>query len=104
RFRTRYQQLYGHFPANRISEVESIRVIVSEQKLLPPVKSHHDVKIPAKPAFYVGKVPVYEWINLPEGAVFKGPALLLNTTSSGFLEAGWELTIGPNRNAVARFT
>ncbi|GAB3901846.1 hydantoinase B/oxoprolinase family protein [Larkinella knui] len=103
-FRQRYQQLYGHFPANRRIELESIRVIVREQKPLSLINPKSQTTLPAKPSFSTGSVPVYEWEKLPEGSFFKGPALLLNTTSSGFLETGWEVTIGPNRNAVARFT
>ncbi|WP_421830844.1 hydantoinase B/oxoprolinase family protein [Larkinella sp.] len=104
RFRYRYQQLYGHFPANRVIELESIRVLVSEQRQRSTANPITAPDVRATPAFSVGSVPVYEWITLPEGAIFKGPALLLNTTSSGFLEEGWEVTIGPNRNAVARYT
>jgi 5-oxoprolinase (ATP-hydrolysing) len=103
RFRDRYQQLYGHFPANRVIELESLRVIVSEQSQRASPNPTNVPHVPATPAFTVESVPVYEWTTLPEGAVFEGPALLLNTTSSGFLEDGWKVTIGPNRNAIARF-
>lgn len=103
-FQERYQHLYGHFPANRAIELESIRVLVSE-KSKELFSSQNGVRnVAATPAFFVESVPVYEWTTLPEGAFFKGPALLLNSTSSGYLDEGWEVTIGANRNAVARYT
>ncbi|RAK00388.1 5-oxoprolinase (ATP-hydrolysing) [Larkinella arboricola] len=102
-FQERYQQLYGHFPANRSIEVESIRVIVSSAKPGLPNGPSTAVVVPVKPSFFAGDIPVYEWMHLQEGNYFSGPALLLNTTSSSFLAAGWDVTVGSNRNAVARF-
>lgn len=103
-FRERYQQLYGHFPANRSIEVESIRTVVSSGPPAMVAPSAAKSRKPAESAFSVSGVPVYEWATLQEGHYFVGPALLLNTTSSAFLEAGWEVTIGSNRNALVRFT
>jgi 5-oxoprolinase (ATP-hydrolysing) len=60
-FREQYQQLYGHFPANRTIEVESIRVIVSEKQSKVPSKPAILTKIPAEPAFFLDRIPVYEW-------------------------------------------
>ncbi|MFD1139687.1 hydantoinase B/oxoprolinase family protein [Larkinella insperata] len=103
-FRVRYEQLYGHFPAHRSIELESIRVLVSSVKPQEPVLVSTAVARPVEPSFSAGELPVYAWTQLREGDYFSGPALLLNTTSSSYLATGWEVTVGPNRNAVARIT
>ena len=36
---------------------------------------------------------------MDEGDTFRGPALLLNTTSSAFIEPGWRLIIQANKTA-----
>ncbi|MFC5408396.1 hydantoinase B/oxoprolinase family protein [Larkinella bovis] len=102
-FRERYGQLYGHFPSNRRIEVESIRVFVSQKEPERPVHSETPSPQRARPAFYSDSIPVYEWMNLQEGDFFAGPALLLNTTSSAYLEAGWAVSIASNHDAIARF-
>lgn len=104
RFRDYYQRLFGHFPADRPVELESIRVIASNKQPDFRVEASSRPDFGATPNFWTGATPVYEWASLSEGAVFSGPALLLNTTSSGYLESGWDVKIGPNRNAIARFT
>ncbi|GAB3922227.1 hydantoinase B/oxoprolinase family protein [Larkinella terrae] len=103
-FREKYRQLYGHFPANRTIEVESIRVIVNNQvATISSVNAAKTGKI-AKPVFFTGQTPAYEWDTLSEGDSMVGPALLLNKTSSCFLETGWQLAIDRDRNAIARFS
>ena len=99
-FQAKYQQLYGHFPANLPIEVENIRVIVStvviEQAVSgSPVSHRHAV-----PAFETDTYPVYDWTILQEGDTFRGPALLLNTTSSAFIEPGWRLIVQADKTAL----
>lgn len=105
RFREGYQHLYGHYPTDaneqtRPIEVESIRVVVStvadESPISVPPVSHRHVS----PAFETGQYPVYDWAQLQEGDTFRGPALLLNRTSSAFIDAGWRLIIRADKNAV----
>ncbi|QMW00370.1 hydantoinase B/oxoprolinase family protein [Spirosoma foliorum] len=102
-FREKYQRLYGHFPANRPIELESIRVISSTVSPENPVGSspvsHHH----AAPAFQTEAYPAYDWTKLQEGDTFRGPALLLNTTSSAFIEPGWRLIVQANRNALVDY-
>ncbi|GAB3751957.1 hydantoinase B/oxoprolinase family protein [Spirosoma pomorum] len=102
-FRDRYQQRYGHIPENRPIELESVRVLVStvqdEQFIsTQPVSHRHAV-----PAFQAGSYPAYDWTKLQEGDTFRGPALLLNTTSSAFIEPGWRLVIQANKNALVDY-
>jgi 5-oxoprolinase (ATP-hydrolysing) len=102
-FQEKYQHLYGHFPTNQSIEVESIRVIVgTSSDQLPssenPVSHRHAV-----PSFQAGEYPAYDWTQLQEGDTFRGPALLLNTTSSAFIEPGWRLIVQADKNAVVEY-
>ncbi|GAB4019118.1 hydantoinase B/oxoprolinase family protein [Spirosoma migulaei] len=102
-FQEKYQRLYGHFPANRPIEVESIRLIVSTVSNENPVASspgsHHHVA----PTFQTDTYPAYDWTKLQEGDTFRGPALLLNTTSSAFIEPGWRLIVQANKNVLVDY-
>ncbi len=108
KFRDAYQHLYGHYPADdngqsRPIELESIRVVASTlQDVMPvnePPVSHRHVN----PAFDTNQYPVYDWTQLQEGDTFRGPALLLNRTSSAFIETGWRLIVRSNGNAVVDY-
>ncbi|WP_019990185.1 hydantoinase B/oxoprolinase family protein [Rudanella lutea] len=102
-FRAAYEHRYGHYPAGRAVEVESIRVQVATAVPLPEPAQAPPAPRPAQPAFQTGPYPAYDWAALQPGDSFAGPALLLNTTSSVFIEPGWQLTLQPNRDAVALF-
>ena len=99
-FREKYQRLYGHFPVNRPVELESIRVMVStvreEQAYSAPPVLHRHVA----PSFETTAYSAYDWTRLQEGDTFRGPALLLNTTSSAFIEPGWRLVVQSDKNAA----
>ncbi|SFD86958.1 hydantoinase B/oxoprolinase family protein [Spirosoma endophyticum] len=104
-FQQKYQHLYGHFPAERPVEVESIRVIVSTVSTEKPVNSQpvsHRHAVPAR-QIEVNGYAVYDWTQLQEGDTFRGPALLLNTTSSAFIESGWRLIVQADKNAVVDY-
>ena len=103
-FQAHYQHIYGHYPETdngqpRPVEVESIRVVVSTVDV-PAFESF----APGRAAFCLsqgqtirrpepGNIPAYNWPTLKSGDTFTGPALLLNTTSSAFIEAGWAATV-----------
>ena len=102
-FQSKYQQLYGHFPANLPIEVESLRVSVSTIGIEhpvsgPPVSHRHAVA-----AFETDMYSVYDWTQLQEGDTFRGPALLLNTTSSAFIEPGWRLIVQSDKTALVDY-
>ena len=108
-FREKYQHQYGHYPETadgqpRRIEVESIRVMVSTAADEPPVSEPpvSDGRL-AMPAFQAGEYPAYDWTQLEEGDTFQGPALLLNTTSSAFIEPGWRVVVQNDRNAVVDY-
>ncbi|WP_234734017.1 hydantoinase B/oxoprolinase family protein [Tellurirhabdus bombi] len=102
-FWVRYQQLYGHYPADRAIEVESVRVVVSTTASEAKPENNRSTARQVEPHFQEGNYPVYDWTRLQEGDTFAGPALLLNNTSSVFLEPHWSLTIGRDRNALAHY-
>ena len=102
-FQEKYQHLYGHYPVGRSIEVERIRVIVStvSQERInsgSPVSHRHAV-----PSFETDTYPAYDWTQLQEGDTFRGPALLLNTTSSAFIEPGWRLVVQADKNVVVDY-
>ncbi|GAB3998512.1 hydantoinase B/oxoprolinase family protein [Spirosoma daeguense] len=102
-FQKKYEHLYGHYPANRAIEVESIRATVStiDQPRITtdaPVSHRH-----VAPAFETATYPAYDWIQLQEGDTFRGPALLLNTTSSAFIESGWRAIVQSNKNVIVDY-
>lgn len=101
-FKSHYQHLYGHYPEERPIEVESIRVLVST---VAEQVEHDRRQVEASqptPTFYSDQYPVYDWTQVKTGDTFSGPALLLNKTSSAFLETGWQLSIQAGGNAVAQ--
>ena len=102
-FQTKYQHLYGHFPADRPIEVESIRVIVSTTGVETPVSASPVSHRHAAPGFQAGAYPAYDWTHLQEGDTFRGPALLLNTTSSAFIAPGWRLVVQADKTALVDY-
>jgi 5-oxoprolinase (ATP-hydrolysing) len=102
-FQERYQQRYGHIPENRPIELESVRVLVSTASDEQPVSTQPVSHRHAVPAFQAGAYPAYDWTQLQEGDTFRGPALLLNTTSSAFIEQGWRLIVQANKNALVDY-
>ena len=108
-FRSTYQQRYGYLPANTNGElldidVESVRVrvatVVGSASGTPSSATPH----PAAPAFQTDQYPAYDWTTLQPGATFSGPALLLNTTSSVFVEAGWDVVVQADSTARIEWT
>jgi 5-oxoprolinase (ATP-hydrolysing) len=107
-FQEKYRQLYGHFPGQnagqqRPIEVESIRVIVSTAGADQPVSSPPVIHRHAVPTFQTDTYPAFDWTQLQEGDTFRGPALLLNTTSSAFIEPGWRLVVQADKNALVDY-
>ncbi|SOD78893.1 hydantoinase B/oxoprolinase family protein [Spirosoma fluviale] len=107
-FAQKYRHLYGHFPTDtngqpRPIEVESVRVLVSTVGDELPVNGSPITHRHAVPAFETDAYPAYDWTQLQEGDTFRGPALLLNTTSSAFIEPGWRLVVQADKNALVDY-
>ncbi len=109
-FRTAYLNQFGYFPEQRIIELESIRVMVSEANDgvvvntlrksgdVPAIPSHHVQTI----AFDKKKteVPVYNWEHLHPGTTLTGPAILINAYSTGYIPLGWRGIVQENREIL----
>ncbi len=100
-FREAYTLRYGHYPENREIELESIRVFVSTDTSGSEAATAPERFSKAAPARQTERYPVYDWTELRPGDTFSGPALVLNKTSSAFIDADWEVAIGPDNNAEA---
>lgn len=103
-FQRAYEQRYGHFPEGRIVELESLRVQVRTAH--DTAQNHASITAMqlAQPTFHTDRYPAYDWTKLRPGDHFAGPALLLNRTSSAFIEAGWEARVGEKGNMVVALT
>ncbi|MDB5242313.1 MAG: 5-oxoprolinase, partial [Spirosoma sp.] len=112
-FRAEYQHRYGHYPEGANGqpppvEVESMRVLVStvadELPVTGPPLSHcHAVPVSLSGQLETDKYPIYDWTKLQEGDTFRGPALLLNRTSSAFIEPGWRVVVQPDKDVLADY-
>jgi 5-oxoprolinase (ATP-hydrolysing) len=119
-FTSAYRSLYGYGPEGREVEVESLRVVASSRPRLPAYD--HDATVARRVLgegsrrCWVGgawsPVPIFDRAGLEPGAVFGGPALVLERHSASVVEPGWEasidgagslvLTTGPRGGRPAR--
>ncbi len=89
-FREAYMAIYGHWSADRIVEVESIRVVASEMKensreIVFPISTSKSVQPTTNKQGY--QVHLRE--NLNTDNQIDGPAIILDPYSTTFLEKGW---------------
>lgn len=109
-FRQAYTRLYGHWTENREMEVESIRVLASEQHDYSREKEVQSKTYSPEPSgmlrSFTGdqwkEVPLYRRSDLRAGARIRGQALLIDPYSTTLIEPGWEMTIEKNGSAVLR--
>ncbi len=111
-FREQYTRIFGHWTKNRDVEVESIRVVASEQ-----VAEDEQVGLPEKtylpePAKSVSSfcdgtwhdIPVFNREDLEAGAKVSGQALLIDQYSTTVIEKGWEMVINHYGAAILHDT
>lgn len=100
-FREKYEKLYGHWVENRETEVEAMRVVVSEkQHIIKEEKKKVRNYIP-EAVFHTEKnIPVFSRSELEPGSKIKGPALLLDDFSTFFLEKGWNYEMNATGTGV----
>ena len=104
-FIKKYKMLFGHFPNNKSIEVESIKII-GANKIKSKRSSNKKTKIyKPMPSSYLKnkKLPVFNWDELKTGATVKGKAILLNKTSTAFIESGWQLKTYSDKNIILEF-
>ncbi|HYR08797.1 MAG TPA: hydantoinase/oxoprolinase family protein, partial [Longimicrobium sp.] len=106
-FEARYAAVYGHRPASRPIEVESIRAIASTRTQEDPPTSAphpHDATPAGTRETWIGgawvQVPVYERDRLVSGARLTGPALIAERHSATFVAAGWTASVDAASNLV----
>jgi len=106
KFERAYKQLFGYFPDNRTLEVESLKVMgyyepPGIQRSFGVCRTYAPVPFKNHFAALTGSdIPVYRWDDLTCGARIKGPAIVLNPTSTLYVERTWELDIRENQHAV----
>jgi 5-oxoprolinase (ATP-hydrolysing) len=106
-FEARYAAVYGHRPASRPIEVESVRAIAStrtQEDPAPPASDPHDAEPAGTRETWIGgawaQVPVYERDRLVPGARLAGPALIAERHSATFVAAGWTASVDAASNLV----
>ena len=99
-FEARYAAVYGHRPASRPIEVESLRAIASTRVADPPSSAApdpHDAHPAGTRPTWIGgawrEVPVFERDALRPGARIAGPALVAERHSATFVAAGWTAAV-----------
>jgi len=106
-FAAAYREVYGYEPEGRAIEVESLRVVASSSGAewsaggspaaveAPGVEAPDGRGLPeaSRQRAFVGgrwrEVPAYERAALAAGAVFSGPALVLEAHTATVVEEGW---------------
>ncbi|MFQ5447654.1 MAG: hydantoinase B/oxoprolinase family protein, partial [Saprospiraceae bacterium] len=96
-FEKKYRQLFGHYPGNRPVEVESVKVVVASRPAAEKGMPEQGRPQKATPA----EGPVL-WDGLAEGNTLAGPVVLLNRTSTAFLEEGWKMEVSSGKNLLLR--
>jgi 5-oxoprolinase (ATP-hydrolysing) len=107
-FEESYRNKYGHWLDDGIIEVESLKLIAAsrENSVMPSddqIDSYSPQPVSKINAFTGVKwedVPAFDWDILQSGAEIDGPAILMSSNSTLFLEPGWELKIVEQRNAI----
>jgi 5-oxoprolinase (ATP-hydrolysing) len=106
-FEARYAAVFGHRPAARPIEVESVRAIASTHVADPPpptAPDPHDAHPAATRRTWIGgawtEVPVYERDALRPGARIPGPALIAEKHSATYVAAGWDAQVDAAGNLV----
>lgn len=101
-FENQYKNLFGHYPEGRAIEVESLKVMVGT-KIAPLLQDQKQIeKYVPKPFKTPELISVFHWDELLEGAQIEGPAILLNPTSTAFIETNWQAEVRQGRNIVVR--
>ncbi len=99
-FLTNYQKLYGYLPADRVIELESIRLMVQEKKVYPIVESTRPESFPAvasksitAPFDTVQNIDVYTRTTLTPGSTAPGPCIVTDQNSTTYVPSGWRFNV-----------
>jgi len=105
-FKRKYKSIFGHW-TDRELEVESVRVIASVQAQRggrSNVSAPSYLPSPEKTTQTISggrnkTTPVYIWESLKAGARISGPALVISSNSTTFVEPNWSWHLDKNGNA-----
>ena len=110
-FERQYRDLFGYYPEGGSIEIESIKAIASTRLMTPAQPQKAEATHDARPAgSFAGvflpdtKYPVYVWKDLKAGATLAGPSILVNDTSTAFLEPGWEAVVGEQGDVICKIS
>lgn len=107
-FEKKYNRLFGHYIENRQIELESVKMIVSggipelEDNYIPR-RIYSPRSLVIHKSFDRGNwfsTPVYDIDELNEGASFDGPAVIINSTSTAFIDRGWNGVVNNHRDLI----
>lgn len=101
KFLEKYQLVYGYMPDERPIEIESMRVIASDNKGFVQNSAPSENRFNAKTAIYQStyfdqnwlKIPVFQRGNLADGMSISGPALLFERHSVVVIYPQWQAKI-----------
>jgi len=107
-FKEKYEKIYGHWLDNETIEVESLKIVVAgrideekhEKKEIEEYKPQPDRQVRSFIQTDWKEIPAFVWEGLTEGAVIKGPALLLSQNSTVFVDEDWKLILKEGKNAI----
>ncbi len=110
-FRSRYEAIYGHRPADRTIEVESIRVVMSSHPTVGDAPMTRQVgrrEVSARDnrrCLCAGQfidAPVFERADLVPGSVFDGPCLIVDQHTMCVIDPGWTGIVDNAKAVVLR--
>ncbi|MBN1597898.1 MAG: hydantoinase B/oxoprolinase family protein [Bacteroidales bacterium] len=107
-FKSEYEKLFGHYIENQAIEVESVKLFaaggsVSERVLQNNYKEYIPERQSEQECYVNGKwsrTAVYNVDELKEGAIIDGPAIILNKTSTSFIDQDWRAAVKQLKNML----
>lgn len=107
-FKKQYLKMFGHYIESRAVEIRSIRCFVADKcsnivQISWPQKINTPEPAEKQQSFVNGKwqnVPVFKIENLNEGNYFSGPAIVINKTSTSYIDEGWQVLINHDRDML----
>lgn len=103
-FYEKYRQIFGYCPENLTIEVESLKVVVGEKRVGSKQLEVNSQQREAKPYRFSETCKIFDWQQLSAGDYFKGPAVLLNPSSTSYIPESWQVVITPTLDAIVEFT
>ena len=100
-FQSAYESVYGHWSEDRVVEVESVRVVASVKKETRQESHQYETGKEIKPDQFNGQsIPVFIRDRMKQGDLVRGPAVILDSFSTTFVEKGWSCLLNGERTLV----